>query len=286
MRLEEVRARIRTASELHGIVSTLRVLSETRLLQAQRAFGNFLRYADEVERAVGRGLSLVGAEPADEGRPEHSGSALVVLGAEHGFVGSLDEKIVQAARERLEREPGTAVFLAGSRLARAAREQGMASEARLRLATTVSGFERTARALTDLVASRLARGELGRVVVLGPRRSGPTEWTLASDVVFPVPGARERSRGRAPPYHYLEARVLVVKLIEEFIFSRLAGAVAEAFLCEQIARVRAMEATRRSLEDKLEDLRRSERVVRQEVITSELLEVTAGAGALEEARAG
>jgi F-type H+-transporting ATPase subunit gamma len=256
----------------------MRALSRTRLRQAQRAFGNFLLYAHEVERALGRGLSLVPGEPATRAGSPGAG-AIFVLGTEHGFVGGLNEHVLDRARSELARQPNRAVFFAGSRLARAARERGLAGESQLRLATTVAGFERTARALTDLVATRLLRGELGPVVVIGPRRQGPSGWEVASDRIFPVPRS-DAGPSREPPLHYLPSRVLVAKLLEEFLFSRIAGAVAEAFLSEQLARVHAMDATLHNLDDKLEDLEKEERLKRQEVITSELLEVVAGAEAL------
>ncbi|HZV03208.1 MAG TPA: FoF1 ATP synthase subunit gamma [Planctomycetota bacterium] len=283
MRLDELRARIRTASELDGIVRTLRALSEMRLHQGRRMFGSFLRHANEVSRALSRGLALVPRGTVGSLAGESRGRrALFVLGSEHGFVGGLNERVADAALAAVREDPRAIVILAGSRLARTARDRGLASETQLRLATTVSGLERSARSLTDLVAARLARGELAAVAVLGPRRRGEADWEVASDPIFPLPPAvSARVSAKEPPLHYLPARTVVVRLIEEFMFSRMAGAVAEAFLSEQVARVRAMEATRKSLGEKLDELQRAERLARQEVITSDLLEVVSGAEALE-----
>jgi F-type H+-transporting ATPase subunit gamma len=280
VRLDELRARIRTASELHGIASTMRALSQTRLHQARRTQGNLLRYSNEMRRALDRSLALVGADASATLAGGPGGRrALLVLGAEHGFVGALNEKVVEAAIG--EAGKGSTVFLAGSRLARVARDRGLASESRLRLATTVTGLERTARALTDLVATGLSRGELASVVVLGPRRHGSTDWEIAREAIFPLaPPVAAAATPRDPPLHYLPPRVLVVRLLGEFLFSRIAGAVAEAFLCEQAARVRAMTATCKNLDDKRAELERAERLARQELITSELLEVVAGAEAI------
>jgi F-type H+-transporting ATPase subunit gamma len=281
MRLDELRVRIRTASELDAIVNTMRVLSQTRLLQAERTFGHLRRFSRETEHALERGLALVLGGPGALGPGKSGATALLVLGSEHGFVGALDEKIVEAARAEASKDPATTVFLAGSELARTARDRGLASEGQRKLPSSATSFEPMARAFTEAVAERLARGEFWRGVILGPRRRGRADWEIAVEQIFPVTVPASRAPA---PFHFLPPQHLVVKLIEEFVFSKVAAAIAEAFLTEQLARVHSMEATRKSLEDKLEELRRAERVVRQEVITSELLEVVAGAAALESER--
>jgi F-type H+-transporting ATPase subunit gamma len=283
VRLDELRARIYTAGELREIASTMRVLSETRLRQAQRSVGSAEAYADEVQHALERALALVGdgtQAPADGGAPAPRRAALVVLGSEHGFVGGLNERVAAAGLSARDAAPGALVLVGGSRFARTAHEHGLDGEAQAPLAATLGAIGRTARALTDLVADGLARGELATVTVVSARRRGATEWQVGSDVVFPVAPPARGGPAVSRLLHHLPPRVLVARLVLEHVFARITAAVAEAFACEQAARVRALDATRRSLDGQLDELRQRERVARQEQVTSELLEVVAGAAAL------
>jgi F-type H+-transporting ATPase subunit gamma len=89
--------------------------------------------------------------------------------------------------------------------------------------------------------------------------------------------AAETAAGDEPPLTTLPAPALVARLIEEHAFAQVTWAVGEAFASEHGARFAAMETSHRSLADKLDELRRIERASRQEAITSEVIEVAAGA---------
>jgi F-type H+-transporting ATPase subunit gamma len=74
--------------------------------------------------------------------------------------------------------------------------------------------------------------------------------------------------------------VLLQRLASEYLFAELTRAVMESLASENGARLRVMEAADRNTGDKLEGLRRSENALRQEAITSELLDVVTGSEAI------
>jgi F-type H+-transporting ATPase subunit gamma len=69
----------------------------------------------------------------------------------------------------------------------------------------------------------------------------------------------------------------VKRAIEEYVFAQVSFAVAEAFASEQAARFIAMDDARRHIEEEGRELAAIERRLRQEAITSEILEIAAGA---------
>ena len=69
-------------------------------------------------------------------------------------------------------------------------------------------------------------------------------------------------------------------MIGELLLAQLAHAVTESFANENAARLAAMQAATENVSSKLEELRRSERELRQEEITTELLDVVTGADAI------
>jgi F-type H+-transporting ATPase subunit gamma len=74
--------------------------------------------------------------------------------------------------------------------------------------------------------------------------------------------------------------VLLQRLASEYLFAELTRAVMESLASENGARLRVMEAADHNTGDKLEGLRRSENALRQEAITSELLDVVTGSEAI------
>ena len=70
------------------------------------------------------------------------------------------------------------------------------------------------------------------------------------------------------------------QLASEFLFAEITRAVMESLTSENGARLRVMEAADHNIGDKLERLHRSENALRQEAITSELLDIVTGSEAI------
>jgi len=80
-----------------------------------------------------------------------------------------------------------------------------------------------------------------------------------------------------PPLTNLPVRLLVERLVGEHLFAELAHAVTESFTSENGARLETMRMAKRNIDERLAHLHQTERQLRQEEITSELLELTTGA---------
>ena len=76
------------------------------------------------------------------------------------------------------------------------------------------------------------------------------------------------------------ARELVGYLAEEYFFIQLYRALLESHSSENGARLLAMTAASGNIDDRFDEVTREFRSVRQDAITSELLDVVAGAEAL------
>jgi F-type H+-transporting ATPase subunit gamma len=85
---------------------------------------------------------------------------------------------------------------------------------------------------------------------------------------------------RVPPLSNLRRGELVDEIVEELLFAQLSHAGTESFASENAARLTAMESATDNVKGKLEELRRVERELRQEEITTELLDVIAGGAAV------
>ena len=82
------------------------------------------------------------------------------------------------------------------------------------------------------------------------------------------------------PLANLAPRELVDELVDELVLAALMRAAIESFAGENGARLATMEAAHTSIEKKLDDLSRDERRLRQDEITTELLDLVTGAEAV------
>jgi F-type H+-transporting ATPase subunit gamma len=83
-----------------------------------------------------------------------------------------------------------------------------------------------------------------------------------------------------PPLTTLAPPVLLERLAAEYVYAQLCDAAMHAFTAENEARMMAMAAARTNIETKLTGLSLREHQLRQEEITTEIIELAAGAEAL------
>jgi F-type H+-transporting ATPase subunit gamma len=86
--------------------------------------------------------------------------------------------------------------------------------------------------------------------------------------------------GGEPPLIQIGADSLLRDLAGDYLHAQLCHAALHSFAAENQARMEAMAAARRQAEAKLERLQADERRVRQDEITAEIIELSAGDAAL------
>lgn len=272
--LIRLNARIESLSELRTLFSAMRAMSAARVQEAQAALDGIRRYAAVVEGAISEAANLQPASgaAASDGALPPSGS-LVVICAEHGFAGAFNRLLLERAKAELA--AGEELGLVGRRGASLIEEYRLAPAWILPMSTHVGGVIDVARR----VGERLARAASVRLVFARYHPGGHFEVGVRQ--VVPIdPRLLRASGSQEPPLHHLDPQVLLQRLIEEYLFADLVLAMMESLASENGARLQVMKAADRNIEDKLDDLTRRSRQVRQQAITAELLDVVTGAEAI------
>ncbi len=271
-RLGALRTRIGSIAQLQEVVGAMRSLAAVRMQQAADLLEGTRYYADIVAAALSQALLLAG-ETAPPPRPPRA--ALLLFSAEHGFVGSYAETLARAAGQ------APLLYAVGARGARALAEMGRAPAWATAMTPHAAGVPALARHLAGEIAARLQDGAFTRLDVMFGRLEEGGRWRVVTEPLLPPDFSRLRPpRAKPPPLHHLPAAELLAGLVEEYLLAGLAGAATEALAAENAARLQAMTTAADNIERKLDDLRAEERVLRQEQITEELLDVLNGAEAL------
>jgi F-type H+-transporting ATPase subunit gamma len=272
--LPRLQAQISSLQDLRDLVRALRALSASHAQEAQDALSGIRRYASVVEDAISEGAALVpelGVMPDLFGPPRPP--ALIVVCSEHGFVGAYNERLLN--RAAAAREQGQALLLVGQRGATLAAERGLEVAWNFSMATHVGGVLGTTRR----VVAALADVTTADVLYGCHRRGGDPDIELQR--ILPLePSLLTGSRRRCPPLHHLKPEALLRRLAREYLFAEITRALMESLASENSARLRAMEAADHNIGERLEKFRRRERTLRQETITTELLDVVIGSEAV------
>jgi len=272
--LPRLQARISSLQELRDLFRALRALAASHVQEAQNALAGIRRYVEVVDDAIAEGAALLPEAdgPVASSQPS-AASVLIVVCSEHGFVGAFNERLLD--RAEAERKEGQDLVVIGGRGAILAAERGLEVDRGFPMATHVGGV----LGVTRRVAEHLAAISTADAVFGRYRRGGNFE-TEARSILPLDPALLVGSERRSPPLHHLAPDVLLQQLASEYLFAEITRAVMESLASENGARLRVMETADHNIGDKLEGLRRSENALRQEAITSELLDVVTGSEAI------
>lgn len=272
--LPRLHARITSLEDLRGLVRALRALAASQLQAAHQALDGIRRYVGVVEDAIAEGASLLpdAARQAPFASFESPG-VLIVVCSEHGFVGTFNERLLDRAEE--ERAPRQDLMIIGRRGSILAEERGLNVLRTFAMATHIGGVlgvtRRVAEHLTDVISAQVIFGNY--------QGNGIVE--IQTRTILPLsPDVLARSDRCNPPVYHLQPEALLERLAGEYLFGEITRAVMESLVSENGARLQVMGTADHNIRDKLEALRREEQVLRQEAITSELLDVIVGSSAI------
>jgi F-type H+-transporting ATPase subunit gamma len=276
--------RIAGLGELSNVVSAVRSLSAARLQDARQTLTGATQYAATVDRALAAAVPLLGVSPGPS-LLSHAGTAVVLFGPEHGFVGALAHCGVDAAIAAAQARPNSRLLVIGSRSARTTQEAGAQVTWMETMATRAAGVGEVARRTADCIGRGIATNEFDMVVLVFAQSAAGASPGIQTQVLLPFDPTPYRLAEAAatPPLHYLPPDLLIEKLVEELIFSRLMRAALESFASEHQARLATMHHAHHSIEERLQLLVRQARRQRQEKVTTELLDIVAGATSFAEA---
>jgi F-type H+-transporting ATPase subunit gamma len=285
-RYVQLRQRIGSVHDLLEVTAAMRALAAVRVQQAQEALTGIRQYTSVISDAMGEALPLLGPEAEVLGAAAVGADgrrrALLVFSAEHGFVGAFNEHLVGRAEQELERAGGE-LFMVGGRGALVAEERGLPLVWAIAMATHPGQVIEVSQRVAMELYRRFAAGEIGRIDLVFPRYRAGGSSTVEQLTLLPLDLARFPGRiARVEPVLNLPPEVLVEKLVEEYFFAELSHAAMESFISENGARLQVMDSAHETVEAKLDDLTKLANRVRQEEVTTELLDVVTGAEALHQ----
>jgi F-type H+-transporting ATPase subunit gamma len=276
--LAQIQGHIASMDGLADILGAMRSLAGMRVQEAQRALPGIRRYAESMAAAVGTSLSLI-PQLMPETSEDRWHRVLILCMAEHGFVGGFNERLIEAAEAILR--PGDLLFVLGSRGAAIVSERGWKVAWTRPMATRLSGASDTTNYVARELYARIVRGEISRVEVMFARYRQGVASTIERRLLLPLDTkALAATKPRQAPLHNLEPRLLIEKLMGEYVFALLTEAAVESIASENAARFAAMDSAHENATKKLSELRQVARQARQTEITSELLDLITGAEAI------
>jgi F-type H+-transporting ATPase subunit gamma len=271
-RLADVTARIEGVGQLGTVVNAMRGIASARAQAARGALVAVDSYAATVGAAIGRALAGAPPLPATARRGA-ARRALVLFLAEQGFAGAFSERVIEAAGDLADAR----LFVVGARGAALAAERGLAVQWQAAMAAQPQGVARLADRLLTAIEAAIAAGEADRLeAVFCLWRAGEgAKVTRRRLLPFDLTAFAPPSHAAAPLMN-LPPDALIRDLAFDFLHAQLCDAALNAYAAENEARVETMAAARREIDRQLDELKATQRMVRQDEITAEIVELATG----------
>jgi F-type H+-transporting ATPase subunit gamma len=276
-KLSEVEGRIGTVHQLEAVITAMRGSAAARSREARSRLDGIRAYAAAIGGAIGQALALA-PEPDPQPRKSRSRQAhvVIVLSSEQGFAGTFNERVLDAAEHHLKTD-GSELLIVGDRGAMVAAERGLVFAWSASMVAHAEEVPRLASRITDALYSRLEQDQVARVTVIHAVPAPSASVEIVVRTLLPFDFARFRVTPRSiPPITTLPVEQLIADLAEEYVYAQLCEEVMLSFAAENEARMVAMIAARNNVARKLDELFANFRRLRQEEITGEIIELSAG----------
>jgi F-type H+-transporting ATPase subunit gamma len=275
-RLADIGARVEGVRQLGAVVNAMRGIAAARAQSARGQLVAVDSYAATIAAAIGRALALV-PEAAVDGSRQPGRMTLVLFCAEQGFAGAFSERVLDAAGGDLKTAD---LFLIGTRGAAAIAERDMTAGWKTSMPSYAAGAPMVADQIAGALYARIAAGALNRLDVIFSEWQPGIGTRIQRMRLLPVDLTRfSRPANGNRPLLNLTPELLLSSLTADYLHARLCNAVLHSFAAENEARMEAMEAARTQIERQLASLTATQRQVRQEEITAEIIELAAGEAA-------
>jgi F-type H+-transporting ATPase subunit gamma len=277
-RLADIVAQIQNVRQLEAVVTAMRGIAASRAQKSRSLLAGIEAYTDVISNAIGRALSLLPSDIATASPRRRAKPGVILFCAEQGFAGAFSERVLDAAAGDID---DATSLIVGTRGAAIANERGMKPVWSAPMAAHLDAIPGFANRLADALYGYVAGGVVAEVDIVFPRSVSGSGIQIDRHSLLPIDFRRfVQPIEQQAPLITLAHQSLLERLAAEYLYAQLCQAAMHAFEAENEARMLAMASAKTNIATKLVGLSLRERHVRQEEITTEIIELATGAEAL------
>ncbi|SLN31148.1 ATP synthase gamma chain [Roseovarius litorisediminis] len=291
--LEKLARQTSSLKGIRSVVHTMKTLSVINASPYEQAAQAIELYHETVLDGLHSFLTAFG--PIEDTSRHKAGNVLIIFGSDHGLCGNYNEVLARHAAAQIDGSTASPVrvLCVGAQMADALADQHIRIDQTLFPAASVDGIGRLAnlliQRLEDIRSEDPAREmavSLAYVTQDGAKGQRPVVTSLLPiDQALLTRLQAKPWTSRSRPFFSMPPGDLFLTLVRSHLFATLFRAIAEALMTENAARLALMQQAEKSVDDRLETLLQQTRAVRQDEITTELLDVIIGFEALRKGRA-
>ena len=287
MTQEALNKRIKTTTDLRGIVSTMKMLSSVSVGQFEKALKSLNQYNENLQTAF---QGLFAQEKFKYTPPTHFRDKkkvlVIAIGTDNGLVGRFNRDIINTMKKNLSFEKNQIKLITvGKRLAPLALSDNYSVISSYNNSNTVKEISTLSTAILTKI-DQSVRGEGFSCVWLLYTLRKNTGLEVQIEQLIPFQESlltnlkTKKWSGKTLPLVTANYNELFSALIREYLTIVLAHALTSSLVAEHYTRMMHMQQAEKNIDEKLNELQLIYQQARQNQITDELIDIVSGAEAI------
>lgn len=290
--LRELKGRIGSVASSEKITGAMKMISSAKMHKAEQSLVKLLPFRRQIESIIGNLLSADAefSSPLLESRPEIHKIAVMVFGSDDGLCGAYNTNLLKALKTTLQayrRDYGSDVAIeiipVGGKIAKGAQKlvaafPGVTLRKLEDIDSKTTGAD--VKRVVDLLRDDFTAGLYDKVDLMYMHFKSVSRQNLTQEQLLPVVQSSFASaEGTAAFRPYIfepDAASIFVSILPMFLLAVMQEVFTENRASEQAARVIAMQSANDNAKKLLEQLQLEYNKLRQQSITTELLDILGG----------
>lgn len=289
--LRELKGRIGSVASSEKITGAMKMISSAKMHKAEGALKRLVPFRNQIETIMGNLLSADAdfTSPLVESHLEVKRVSLVVLGSDEGLCGAYNTNIfkqlvarIDELRERYGLGIAVDVYPVGKKMLKAVTKIDRKGVDIVKdIAVTSKSEGRSVRDFMAALNDAYVSGATDRVEVIYVHYHSAGRQRLTDITFLPVNsadlGGDAAAKGASRPYLFEpDPQTIFSTVLPLYLLSTMQEIFAQNRASEQAARVMAMQSANDNAKKLLEQLQLEYNKLRQQSITSELLDIVGG----------
>jgi F-type H+-transporting ATPase subunit gamma len=284
--LKEIRARINSVASTEKITSAMKMVSAAKLKKSEGMTLNFLPYRNKLSEALANYLGSLEEEvtiPLAAQR-EVQRVTLIAFSSSNGLCGVYNSSIIKLFRKTYDEytqqlgADNVEVILFGKKINEYVEKSGIHVDQKHESLSEHLSFEK-ATELSDQMVQRFLDRQTDRVVLIYNHHKNAGVQIPTCEIALPL----ETNAAEGATFDYLvepSKEEFINALVPKVIRTKFYSIMLDTFTAEHGARMTAMHIASDNAASLLQELRQQYNKARQNVITTELIDIVGGAEAL------
>lgn len=289
--LESLKNSLESAKSLQGIVSTMKSIAAVNIKKYEKSALNLLKYKSNIDLGI---QAIISQRPNMlnylnyiENKTENNldkRDVIIIIGSNQGLCGRFNDRITEFYLENCNNDINKYIITVGDRIDMIVKGKKVVVDKHFSLPNSIESIVNVVYDLFSIMEKFLTENLLRKVVIyFTSYSSGNNNGNLIKRRILPLEKkyfenlAKNSWPTNNIPFWRINTKSIITDLVQQYIFANLYFIIANSMASEQKNRLMTLQGAEQNIKDYIVETNLKYNQIRQNVITSELIDVVSGA---------